>query len=126
MSTPTDRKYAESHEWHKVEGDIVTIGITQFAAEQLTDVTFAEMKPAGTSVSAGDAVGELESVKTTSDVYCHCDGEIVEVNGALEANPGVVSDDPYEAGWLVKVRVSDDAGLSKLVDAETYDNDHAS
>ncbi|MAY73553.1 MAG: glycine cleavage system protein H [Phycisphaerae bacterium] len=126
MSTPEDRSYSASHEWHLVNGDTVTIGITKFAADQLTDVTFAEMKSVGTTLKAGDAIGEVESVKTTSDVYCHVDGEIVEVNGELEANPGVVSDDPYGSGWLVKVKMSSDAGLSTLVDAKAYDAEHAS
>ena len=125
MSTPDDRSYSSSHEWHLVDGDVVTIGITKFAAEQLTDVTFAEMKAVGTAVGAGDAVGEVESVKTTSDIYCHVAGEVIEVNGALESNPGVVSDDPYGEGWLVKVRMSSDEGLSGLVDAATYDSEHA-
>ena len=125
MTTPPDdRKYSDSHEWHKVDGDVVTIGITTFAVDQLTDLTFVEMKPVGTAVSAGDAVGEVESVKTTGDIYCHVDGEVVEVNEALGDNPGLVNESPYEDGWLVKVKMSDQAGLEKLADSKTYQSEH--
>lgn len=121
MANPTDRKYAESHEWHLVEGDTVTIGITEHAVDQLTDITFVEMKPAGTTIGAGDAVGEVESVKTTSDIYSGVAGEIVEVNGALNDSPELINSDPYGKGWLVKIKVSDDSGLDKLMDASAYD-----
>lgn len=121
MANPTDRKYAESHEWHLVEGDTVTIGITEHAVDQLTDITFVEMKPAGTTVGAGDAVGEVESVKTTSDIYSGVAGEIVEVNQDLNDSPELINSDPYGKGWLVKVKVSDASGLDKLMDASAYD-----
>jgi len=121
MTLPTDRKYAESHEWHKLEGDTLTLGITQYAVDQLTDVTYAEMKPAGTSVEPGDAVGEVESVKTTSDIYCAVAGEIIEVNETLADNPGVLNEDPYEKGWLIKLRVSDPAALDTLMDSAAYE-----
>jgi len=117
---PTDRVYAESHEWHKVEGDVVTLGITRHAVDALTDVTFVEMKPAGTSISAGDAVGEVESVKTTSDIYSLVGGEVVEVNQAVVDNPSLLNEDPYGAGWLIKVRASDTGPLGSAMDAEAY------
>jgi glycine cleavage system H protein len=120
MDTPTDRVYSESHEWHKVEGDTLTLGLTQFAVDQLTDVTYAEMQPVGTTFDAGGNIGEVESVKTTSDVYCACAGEIIEVNPALEDNPGVINDDPFGEGWLVKVRITDPAGLDACMDADAY------
>lgn len=126
MDLPTDRKYAETHEWHKVDGDTIVLGITQFAVDQLTDVTYVEMKPVGTTFSAGDSIGEVESVKTTSDVYCAVDGEIVEVNEALADNPGLLNSDPYNGGWLVKVRVSDPSGLDELQDAAAYAESHGS
>ena len=119
--TPADRKYAESHEWHLVQGDVVTIGITEHAVDQLTDITFVEMKSAGTSVGAGDTVGEVESVKTTSDIYSGVTGEIIEVNTALSDSPELINSDPYGKGWLVKIKVSDAAGLAKLMDAAAYD-----
>lgn len=125
MSTPSDRVYSESHEWFQTEGDTVTVGLTRFAVDQLTDVTFVEMKGSGTSVSVGDSLGEVESVKTTSDVYSAVGGEIVEVNDALDAEPGLLNSDPYGTGWLVKIKASDTSGLEKCVDAETYDRDHA-
>jgi len=125
MTTPpADRKYTESHEWHKADGDVVTIGITTFAVDQLTDLTFVEMKPVGTELSAGDVVGEVESVKTTSDIYCHVDGEVVEVNEALGDNPGLVNENPYEDGWLVKVKMSEPSGLDKLMEASAYESEH--
>ncbi|MEA5611816.1 glycine cleavage system protein GcvH [Nodularia spumigena] len=119
--TPADRKYAESHEWHLVQGDVVTIGITEHAVDQLTDITFVEMKPVGTSMGAGDTVGEVESVKTTSDIYSGVAGEIIEVNTALSDSPELINSDPYGKGWLVKIKVSDASGLAGLMDAAAYD-----
>lgn len=126
MSLPSDRKYSESHEWHKQDGDIVTLGLTQFAVDQLTDITYVEMKGTGETFDAGDSVGEVESVKTTSDVYCAVAGEIVEVNEKLGDQPELLNSDPYEAGWLIKVKVSDASGLDGLMDASTYESKHGS
>ena len=120
MPAPDDRRYSDSHEWHKPEGDLVVIGITQFAVDQLTDVTFVEMKPAGTNVGKGDAVGEVESVKTTSDIYSSVEGEIVEVNDALGDNPGMINEDCYGKGWLVKIKPSDPGQLESLMEAAAY------
>ncbi len=120
MSLPSDRVYSESHEWHKLEGDVLTLGVTQFAVDQLTDVTYVEMKPAGTKVAAGGIVGEVESVKTTSDIYSAAAGEIVEVNKAAADDPSLLNSDPYGKGWLVKIRVSDPAPLKALMSADTY------
>lgn len=125
MSTPDDRRYSESHEWHKLDGEVLTIGLTQHAADSLTDVTYVEMREPGTEVGAGEVVGEVESVKTTSDVYCAASGEISEVNEKLGDDPGLVNSDPYGEGWLVKIRVTDASRLDGLVDAETYDREHA-
>jgi glycine cleavage system H protein len=120
MALPTDRVYSQSHEWHKLEGDVLTLGLTQFAVDQLTDVTYVGMKPAGFKFRAGDAVGEVESVKTTSDIYCAAGGEIAEVNKAVVDDPSLVNQDPYGKGWLVKIKVSDGAGLKGLMDAGAY------
>lgn len=121
MSTlPTDRVYSTSHEWHKLDGDTLTLGLTRFAVDQLTDVTFAQMKPKGHAFKAGDPIGEVESVKTTSDIYCACPGEIVEVNSAVAEDPSLLNSDPYGAGWLVKIKPSDTGPLSGLMNAETY------
>lgn len=121
MSTPNDRVYSESHEWYKVDDDIVTIGLTTYAVDQLTDVTFVEMQEPGTEVAPGESVGEVESVKTTSDIYTAAGGEIVEVNEALSDNPEMVNNDPYGDGWLVKIKISDRGNLDDCMDADAYD-----
>ncbi len=120
MEPPKDRVYTESHEWHKLDADTLTLGLTQFAVDQLTDVTYVEMKPPGTAFDAGDNIGEVESVKTTSDIYCAVAGEIIETNPALEDNPGLLNDDPFGEGWLVKIKVTDASGLDSCMDAEAY------
>ncbi|MCC6969007.1 MAG: glycine cleavage system protein GcvH [Phycisphaerales bacterium] len=124
MGSPADRVYSDSHEWHKLEGDTLTLGLTQFAVNALTDVTYVEMKKAGTKFSAGEIVGEVESVKTTSDVYCAAGGEIVEVNKALSDDPSLINSDPYGKGWLVKVKVTEKSRLAGMMDAAKYDAAH--
>jgi glycine cleavage system H protein len=120
MANPSDRVYSETHEWHKLDGGVVTLGITAFAVNQLTDLTYVQMKPAGTAFKAGDAVGEVESVKTTSDIYAGAAGEIVEVNDALNDNPGLVNEDPFGTGWLVKFKLAPGASLEGLMNADAY------
>lgn len=122
---PSDRVYSESHEWHKLDGDVLTLGLTRFAVDQLTDVTYVEMKPVGTKVKQGDSVGEVESVKTTSDIYCASGGEVVEVNKALSDDPSLVNSDPYGKGWLIKLKVTDSAGLAGLMNADAYGKQYA-
>lgn len=124
MASPADRVYSDSHEWHKLEGDTLTLGLTQFAVNALTDVTYVEMKKAGTKFAPGEIVGEVESVKTTSDVYCAAGGEIVEVNKALSDDPSLLNSDPYGKGWLIKVKVSDASKLGGLMNAAKYDAAH--
>lgn len=124
MASPNDRRYSASHEWFKTDGDIVTVGITQFAADELTDITYVEMKPAGTKVTAGGGLGEVESVKTTSDIYSAVAGEIVEVNAAVAKDPALLNSDPFGKGWLVKVKVADVGPLAGLMDQATYDRKH--
>ena len=121
MSSPDDRRYSESHEWFKLEGDVVTIGITTHATEALTDITYVEMKPPGTALSAGDSAGEVESVKTTSDVYTAVAGEVAESNQGVVDDPSVVNSDPYGDGWLVRIRTADAGPLDDLMDASAYD-----
>ncbi|HEX2838510.1 MAG TPA: glycine cleavage system protein GcvH [Phycisphaerales bacterium] len=123
-NSPADRKYSSSHEWHKVEGDTLTLGLTQFAVNQLTDVTYVEMKKAGTKFKAGDIVGEVESVKTTSDIYCAADGEVIETNKAVADDPSLLNSDPFGKGWLIKVKVTGQGKLGECVDAATYDKQH--
>jgi glycine cleavage system H protein len=124
MSSPADRVYSPSHEWHQVQGDSLTLGLTQFAVNQLTDVTYVEMKKPGTKFKAGDIVGEVESVKTTSDIYCFADGEVTEVNKGVIEDPSLLNSDPFGKGWLIKVKVTGKGQLAQCVDAKTYDQQH--
>ena len=121
MSSPADRRYSESHEWFLADGDVVTIGITTHATEALTDITYVEMKAAGTALAAGDSAGEVESVKTTSDIYSAIAGEIVEVNDAISGDPSLINTDPYGDGWMVRIRTGDATPLEALMDAASYD-----
>ncbi len=122
MSSPADRTYSESHEWFHREGDLVTIGITVHATEALTDITYVEMKPTGTELSPGDSVGEVESVKTTSDIYTAVAGEVAEVNQSVVDDPSLVNSDPYGDGWLVRIKVADAGPLESLMNASAYDS----
>lgn len=124
MASPTDRVYSESHEWHKVEGDTLTLGLTQFAVNALTDVTYVEMKKPGFTFKAGDTIGEVESVKTTSDVYSLVGGTITETNKAVADDPSLLNSDPYGKGWLVKIKFTDKSGLAKAKDGKAYDAAH--
>jgi glycine cleavage system H protein len=118
MPVPTDRKYLKSHEWHKPEGDLTVIGITQFAADELTDITYVNLPKVGQRLTAGDRFGEIESVKATSDLYAGVSGEVVEINSKLNDNPGLVNSDPFADGWMIKVRA--DAGDGDLLDPAAY------
>ena len=126
MGVPTDRRYLKSHEWHKLDGDICTIGITQFAADELTDITYVSLPRVGKELSAGDTFGEVESVKATSDVYSGVPGVIAEVNERLNDEPELVNNDAFGGGWLVKIKVSDAAAIDKLLTAADYDSQLAS
>lgn len=121
MTTPSECQFSESHEWYRIEGDIVTVGITQFAANELTDITYVEMQDDGTTVGIGESLGEVESVKTTSDINSAFVGEIIESNPAVVDDPSILNSDPYGNGWLVKVRVQE-TSVEDLMDQETYDN----
>lgn len=124
MTPPDDRRYSDSHEWHKLDGDVVTLGVTQFAIDELTDITYVEMKPAGSTIESGGSVGEIESVKATADVYSAVGGELIEVNPKLESDPSVLNSDPFGEGWLVKIRIPDAGPLDSLMDAATYTSKH--
>lgn len=119
--SPSDARYSETHEWHRSSGGIVTLGITPFAVNELTDITYVQTKPIGTELKAGQSIGEVESVKATSDVYTAVPGTIVEVNTELADHPELVNTDPYGKGWLVKIKVSDPGPLNALMDAAAYD-----
>ncbi len=119
--TPANLRYAETDEWFAVDGGVVMIGITDYAQDQLNDIVYVEFRDAGDDVDAGDSFGEVESVKAASELYSAVAGEIVEVNSALEDSPETVNADPFGAGWMVKVKTSDLAPLSGLMDAAGYD-----
>lgn len=121
MSVPSDRKYLKTHEWHRLAGDLVTIGLTKFAADQLTDITYVQLPQPGAPVTAGKAFGEIESVKATSDLYSGVTGTVAEVNGNLAGAPELVNQDPFGAGWLIKVRITNPAELEALLSAADYD-----
>jgi glycine cleavage system H protein len=120
MSVPTDRKYLQSHEWHKAEGETVTIGITQFAADELTDITYVKLPEVGDTVTGGSAFGEVESVKATSDLYSGVSGTVTAVNDALTSDPGLINRDPHGDGWMIKVQMTNAAELNKLLSQEDY------
>jgi len=120
MSAPNDRRYLETHEWHKLDGDTVTIGITQIAADELTDITYVKLPRVGDAVSAGKPFGEIESVKATSDLYTGVSGTITAINTELNSNPGVVNSDPYAGGWMIKIKATNAAEVNKLLSVEDY------
>ena len=117
----TSLRYLKSHEWAGLDGDVATVGITDFAVSQLTDLTYVELPKVGTAVSRGERFGEVESVKAVSDLYSPVSGEVVEVNSALEDDVAPLSSDPLGAGWLIKVRVSDPSDVSGLLDRAAYE-----
>ncbi|GAX60573.1 glycine cleavage system H protein 3 [Candidatus Scalindua japonica] len=120
MENPIDRKYTKEHEWVKIDGDIVTIGITDFAQEQLTDVVFVELPETGKQIEQNGNLCVVESVKSVSDVFCPINGEIVETNNVLESSPELVNKEPFEGGWIAKLKVKDKVELDKLMSAEEY------
>jgi len=121
MATPTDRKYSSDHEWILLEGDEATIGITQYASDQLGSVVFVDLPDVGDSFEKGEVFGEVESVKSVSELLIPVSGEIVAVNDALEDAPETVNDDSYGQGWIVRVRLDDAADVGSLLDAVAYD-----
>jgi glycine cleavage system H protein len=120
MSAPSDLRYLQTHEWHRLQGDTVTIGITQIAADELTDVTYVSLPKVGTKLSANGRFGEIESVKATSDLYSGVSGTVTEINNELTNNPGLVNSDPYNKGWMLKVRLDSRGDWDKLLSSEDY------
>ena len=119
---PPDLKYSEEHEWVRVEsGNVVVIGITEFAAESLGDIVFVELPEAGSQLSQFEKMGEIESVKAVNDLYSPVTGQISERNEQVIDNPQLVNDNPFEAGWMLKVELSDSSELDKLMDAAQYE-----
>lgn len=123
MSAPENLKYTKEHEWVLDNGDgTVTIGITEFAQGELGDIVFVELEEVGSDFSKDDTFGTVEAVKTVSDLFAPVDGEVVEINEALEDNPELVNDDPYGDGWMIKLKVSDASQLESLLSASEYDD----
>jgi glycine cleavage system H protein len=122
LKFPSDLKYQDSDEWIRVEGDTATIGISDFAQDQLNDIVFVEMPSVGDSFKAGEQFGVVESVKAAGDLVMPVSGEITAVNDALEDEPEIINVDPYGKGWIIKIKITDAAGLDGLMDADAYKN----
>ena len=120
MSVPDNLKYTTEHEWVRVKGDEIVIGVTEFAQGELGDVVFIEIETEGETLAKGETFGTIEAVKTVSDLYMPLDGEIVEVNSALEDTPELVNSEPFEGGWMIRVKISDPSQLDDLMDADAY------
>jgi glycine cleavage system H protein len=121
LPSPTDRRYTKEHEWVRVENDFGTVGITDYAQDQLGDLVYLDLPSSGTQVKQLDKLGEIESVKAVSDLYSPVSGEVVEVNQEVVDRPELVNQSPYEEGWLVRLRLADPAELDGLLTAEQYD-----
>jgi glycine cleavage system H protein len=121
LPSPTDRRYTKEHEWVRVEDDLGTVGITDYAQDQLGDIVYLDLPSPGTRVKQLDKLGEIESVKAASDLYSPVGGEVVEVNQEIIDKPELVNQSPYDEGWLVRLRLADPAEVDKLLTAEQYD-----
>ncbi len=120
MSVPAELKYTAEHEWIRVEGDEIVVGVTEFAQGELGDVVFIEIETEGESLSRGETFGTIEAVKTVSDLYMPVDGEIVKVNPALEDTPELVNSEPFEGGWMIRIKLTDPSQLDDLMPADEY------
>lgn len=120
MNIPQELKYTKDHEWVKVEGDIATIGITDFAQSELGDIVYVEVETEGETLDSEEVFGSVEAVKTVSDLFMPIAGEVVEFNEELESEPESVNSDPYGAGWMIKIKFSDASEIEALLDADAY------
>ncbi len=120
MNIPTDLRYTKDHEWIRIEGNIATVGITDFAQGELGDIVYVEVETAGETLEAEEVFGTVEAVKTVSDLFMPLTGEIIEFNEALEDRPEDVNESPYENGWMIKIQLDSDADTSALLDAAAY------
>ena len=120
MAIPTDRRYTKEHEWAVVDGDVMTVGITDYAQDSLGEIVFVELPEVGAEFSLGDTFGVVESVKAASDLFAPVSGEVIEVNDALTDTPEVVNEDPYDAAWMIKVKLADPGEVDDLMDAAAY------
>ena len=117
---PADLRYTKEHEWARKEGDLLVVGITSHAVEQLGDITMVTLPEAGTALTVGETFGDVDSVKAVSELYAPVDGEVVEINAELEDAPETVNEAPYEGGWMLKIRPSDPAAFEGLMDVAAY------
>ena len=120
MNIPGNLKYTKDHEWLKLDGDTALVGITDFAQNELGDIVFIEVETVGETLGKGESFGTIEAVKTVSDMYMPVGGEVLEFNEALTTNPEILNQDPYEKGWVIKIRVTDPSEISGLLDAAGY------
>ena len=120
MNIPANLKYTKDHEWVSIDGDIATVGITDFAQKELGDIVYVEVETEGETLDNEEVFGSVEAVKTVSDLFMPLSGEIKEFNTELEANPELVNSDPYGKGWMIKVEISDSSELDALLDAAAY------
>jgi len=120
MNFPTDLKYTKDHEWIRIEGDTATVGITDFAQEELGDIVFVEIETEGEELDKEEVFGSVEAVKTVSDLFMPLSGEIIEINEKLEDSPELVNDDPYGEGWMIKIKISDSSEESALISTDDY------
>jgi len=120
MNVPAELKYTKDHEWIKIDGNVATIGITDFAQGELGDIVYVEIETDGEELGGEEVFGTVEAVKTVSDLFMPMAGEVIEVNEALEENPVLVNEDPYGEGWMIKVKFEDASAVSELLDASAY------
>ena len=120
MNTPSELKYTKEHEWVKIEGNIATIGITDFAQGELGDIVFVDVDSVDEDLSGGEVFGSVEAVKTVSDLFLPLSGKVIEFNAGLENQPELLNTDPYGKGWIIKLEISEEAELSELLSAEQY------
>ncbi|GGB88853.1 MULTISPECIES: glycine cleavage system protein GcvH [Staphylococcus] len=120
MAVPSELKYSKEHEWVKIEGNTVTIGITEYAQSELGDIVFVELPETDDDIEEGESFGSVESVKTVSELYAPVSGKVVETNDELEDSPEFVNESPYEKAWMVKVELNDESQLDELMSADQY------
>jgi glycine cleavage system H protein len=121
MENPKDLKYIEDHEWIRIDGDTATIGITDYAQKQLTDIVYVELPEVGKQVGQNESLGVVESMKSVSDICSPISGEVIAVNNALEKSPELINNEPFDGGWIAKLRIKDNSEIESLMTSEDYD-----
>ncbi len=121
MNVPAELKYTKEHEWIRVEGDVAFVGITEYAQSELGEIIYIEVETVGENIASGEVFGTVEAVKTVSELFMPVDGEVLELNSALEDAPELVNNDPYGEGWMVKVALSDPSQIENLLSASEYE-----